>query len=558
MATFDAIVAGSGMTGGWAAKELAERGLKVLMVERGPNLEHRVDYKTEFTNPWELPFRGFTDPKELATTKRIQRFARLNEWVKDMFVDDDAEPYQTPKESGFLWMRGYHLGGRSVMWGRHSYRMSDTHFEANAKDGNGVDWPIRYKDVAPWYDHVEQFIGVNGTVENIASCPDGKYQPSMGLNAGEQRLADLIKSKYEDRRLIPGRTANITQPVGDRTPCQHRNQCARGCSFGAYFCTQSSTLPAARATGRLTLLTDTIVESVDYDPQTQRATGVRLLNARTGERTTETSKIVFLCTGSINTASLLLRSVTDATPGGLGNSSGMLGRYVMDHGFGVGVASTIPGIDDQVYTGRKPNGIIIPRFVNMTGQETDFTRGYSYQGGCNRQTWNRGGNTAGIGAAFKQQMRKPGDWVINIGASIECIPRADNRVTVDFKSLDKHGVPLTRIDVRFGENERKAAAHAHKEALAMLSLLGGRIVNSNPELGPPGLAIHEMGGACMGKDPRTSVTNALNQLHDAPNVFVTDGACMSSTGDRNPSLTYMALTARAAANAVTMLQQGVL
>ncbi len=259
MATFDAIVAGSGMTGGWAAKELAERGLKVLMVERGPNLEHRVDYKTEFTNPWELPFRGFTDPQELATTKRIQRFARLNEWVKDMFVDDDAEPYQTPQESGFLWMRGYHLGGRSVMWGRHSYRMSDTHFEANAKDGNGVDWPIRYKDISPWYDHVEQFIGVNGTVENIPSCPDGRYQPSMGLNAGEQRLADLIRSKYEDRRLIPGRTANLTQPVGDRTPCQHRNQCARGCSFGAYFCTQSSTLPAARATGRLTLLTDTIV-----------------------------------------------------------------------------------------------------------------------------------------------------------------------------------------------------------------------------------------------------------------------------------------------------------
>ncbi len=556
MATFDAIVAGSGMTGGWAAKELAERGLKVLMVERGPNLEHRVDYKTEFTNPWELPFRGFTDPQELATTKRIQRFARLNEWVKDMFVDDDAEPYQTPQESGFLWMRGYHLGGRSVMWGRHSYRMSDTHFEANAKDGNGVDWPIRYKDISPWYDHVEQFIGVNGTVENIPSCPDGRYQPSMGLNAGEQRLADLIRSKYEDRRLIPGRTANLTQPVGDRTPCQHRNQCARGCSFGAYFCTQSSTLPAARATGRLTLLTDTIVESVDYDPKTRRATGVRLINARTGERTTETSKIVFLCTGSINTASLLLRSVSDATPGGLGNSSGMLGRYVMDHGFGVGAASTIPGIEDQVYTGRKPNGIIIPRFVNMKGQETDFTRGYSYQGGCNRQTWNRGGNMAGIGADFKQQMRKPGDWVINIGASIECLPRPDNRVTVDFRNRDRHGLPLTQIDVRFGDNERKAAAHAHKEALAMLSLLGGRIVNSNPVLGPPGLAIHEMGGACMGKDPRTSVTNALNQLHDVPNVFVTDGACMSSTGDRNPSLTYMALTARAAANAVTMLQQG--
>lgn len=555
-ATFDAIVAGSGITGGWAAKELTERGLKVLMVERGPNLEHRVDYKTEFTAPWELPYRGFTDPKELATTKRIQKFSRLNEWVKDMFVDDDAEPYQTPPESGFLWMRGYHLGGRSIMWGRHSYRMSETHFEANAKDGHGVDWPVRYKDLAPWYDHVEQFIGVNGTVENIASCPDGRFQPSMGFNAGEQRFADLLKAKYPDRRLIPGRTSNITQAVGDRAPCQHRNQCSRGCSFGAYFSTQSSTLPAARATGRLTLLTDTIVESVEYDPKTRRATGVRLINTRTGVRSTETSKIVFLCTGSINTASLLLRSVSEAMPGGLGNSGGALGRYVMDHGWGVGASSTIPGLDDQMYTGRKPNGIIIPRFVNMTGQETDFDRGYSYQGGCTRQSWNRGGNTAGIGADFKNRMRQPGDWVLNIGASIECIPRHDNRVSVDFKTLDRHGVPLTRIDVRFGENERKAAAHAHKEALAMLSLLGGRILTSVSELGPPGLAIHEMGGACMGKDPRTSVTNAFNQVHDAPNVFVTDGACMSSTGDRNPSLTYMAFTARAAANAVTMLQQG--
>lgn len=556
--TFDAIVAGSGITGGWAAKELTERGLKVLMIERGPDFRHRTDYSTEFTPPWETAFRGYTDPHVLATSKRIQRISRMNEWTLPLFVDDDVDRYESPAESGFLWMRGYHLGGRSIMWGRHCYRMSETHFEANARDGNGIDWPIRYRDLAPWYDHVEQFIGVNGTVENIASCPDGRFQPSMGFNAGERRFAELLKGRYENRRLVPGRTANLTQAIGDRAPCQHRNQCPRGCSFGAYFSTQSSTLPAAQATGLLTLRTDTIVDSIEYDPQTRRATGVGLIDARTGARSVETAKIVFVCTGSINSASLLLRSVSESLPGGLGSSGGALGRYIMDHGWGVGASSTIPGLEDEVYTGRKPNGIIIPRFVNMGKQETDFDRGYSYQGGCTRQSWTRGGDLPGIGADFKRQLRQPGEWVINIGASIECLPRHENAVTVNFNSVDKYGLPLTRIDMRFGDNERKAAVHAYGEALAMLSLLGGRILTSNSELRPPGTAIHEMGGACMGRDPRTSVTNQFNQVHDAPNVFVTDGACMASTGDRNPSLTYMALTARAAANAVSMLQQGAL
>ncbi len=558
MAEFEAIVAGSGITGGWAAKELTERGLKVLMIERGPMIEHRRDYKTEFTPPWELPYRGFGDPKALATSKRIQRFAWMDEWTQHMFVDDDVDVYETPPESGFLWMRGYHLGGRSLMWGRHSYRMSPLHFESNGRDGHGVPWPVRYQDVAPWYDLVEQFIGVNGTVDNLPTLPDGKYQPSMGLNAAEQRLADAVRSHYPDRRLLPGRTANLTQAIGDRAPCQFRDQCARGCSFGAYFSTQSSTLPAARATGRLTLLTDTIVESLEYDAPKRRATALRLINATTGERSTARAPLIFLCTGSINSVSLLLRSASADAPRGLGNSSDLLGRYVMDHVKGDWVLSTVPGIDDQMYLGRRPNGITMPRFVNVAGQDADFLRGYSYQGGSGRATWKRGGEEAGIGAEFKQKLRQPGGWQIALEPNVECLPSKDNRVTINFDRKDKYGLPLTRIDVRWGENERKAAAHARKQAAAMLSLLGGEVITFGSETRPPGTAIHEMGGASMGEDPRNSVTNPYNQLHDAPNVFVTDGAFMNSSGDRNPSLTYMAFTVRAAAHAADLLKNGAL
>jgi len=556
MSDFDAIVCGSGITGGWAAKELTERGLKVLMVERGPNLEHRKDYKTEFTPPWQLPYRGFGDPQEMATTKRIQRSGRVDEWNKDMYVDDTVEIYESPPESNFQWIRGYHLGGRSLMWGRHSYRMGEHNFAANAKDGHGTDWPVRYADIAPWYDHVERFIGVNGSADGVASLPDGQYQPSMGFNAGEQRLADVIKEHYADRRLIPGRTANLTQPIGDRTICQNRDQCARGCSFGAYFSTQSSTLPAAQATGRLTVLTDSIVESIEYNAKSRRASGVRLVDARTGAHSVQRARIVFLCTGSINTVSLLLRSVAEPTPAGLGNSSGMLGRCIMDHTFGGLAFASIPGLDDQMYRGRKPNGIVIPRFVNMDKQQTDFLRGYSYQGMGLRENWTAASQGPGIGADFKRGLRRPGAWTLVLGISVECLPRKDNAVKINFARRDRHGLPLTQIDVRWSDNETKAVQHARHEAEQMLGLLGGAVDKSHYFIAPPGTSIHEMGGACMGHDPKNSVTNAFNQLHDAPNVFVTDGAFMNSCGDRNPSLTYMAFTVRAADAAVSMLKQG--
>ncbi len=554
MSQVDAIVAGSGITGGWAAKELTERGLRVLMIERGPMLEHRKDYKTEFTPPWDLPFRGYGDPKMLATSKRIQQHAWMNEWTQQMFVDDDVDIYESPPESNFQWLRGYHLGGRSLMWGRHSYRMSPLHFQANALDGHGSPWPVSYEDIAPWYDHVERFIGVNGTVDNIPTLPDGVYQPSMGLNAAEQRLAEVVRAHYSDRRLLPGRTANLTEAIGDRTPCQFRDQCARGCSYGAYFSTQSSTLPAARATGRLTLLTDTIVDSLEFDPATRRATAVRLVDAISGKRSTVHAPLVFLCTGSVNTVSLLLRSTAAAAPGGLGNSSDLLGRYFMDHVKGDWILSSVPGIEDQMYLGRRPNGIVMPRFINVDKKEVDFIRGYSYQGGSGRTPWTRGAGQAGIGKAFKQGLEQPGDWGIALEPNVECLPNKDNRITINSSRTDKYGLPITRIDLRWGENERKAAAHARREAAAMLSLLGGQVITWGTETRSPGLAIHEMGGACMGADPQRSVTNAHNQLHDAPNVFVTDGAFMSSSGDRNPSLTYMAFTVRAAAHAADLLK----
>jgi choline dehydrogenase-like flavoprotein len=441
------------------------------------------------------------------------------------------------------------------MWGRHCYRISDHHLEANAKDGHGLPWPIRYKDLQPWYDYVETFIGVNGTIEGISTMPDGKYQPSMGFNAGEQRFADAIKAHYPDRRLVPGRTANLTQAIGDRQPCQNRNQCARGCSFGAYFSSQSSTLPAARATGRLTMIHDSVVERIDYDAKTKRATGVQVIDAKSGARSTQTARIVFVCANAYDSVALMMRSQSEALPGGLGSSGGVLGQYLTDHAYGPNARATIPGLDNAMYLGRKPNGVTIPRFVNVDKQETDFIRGYSFQGAGSRESWARGGDIPGLGAALKQELRRPGAWGIVIHGSIEVLPRPSNKLTLNWAKRDRHGLPLTRIDVTYGENERKAAVHAKQEAVAMLSLMGGQVLSSTDRLLPPGTAIHDMGGACMGDDPRRSVTNAFNQIHDAPNVFVTDGSVMCSAGDKNPSITYMAMTARACAHAVELLKQ---
>jgi choline dehydrogenase-like flavoprotein len=549
MTQYDAIVCGSGITGGWAAKELTERGLRVLMLERGPQLEHRKDYTTEFTPPWQMPYRGFINPMDLAQNKRVQKGGRMTEWAKDMYVDDTVDTYETPPESDFQWIRGYHLGGRSLMWGRHSYRMAPMHFQENAKDGHGVPWPIGYDDVAPWYDYVERFIGVNGSVEGLESLPDGQFQPTMGFNTVEETIAKAVSAHYGDRRVIPGRTANLTQPIGDRTACQNRDQCMRGCSFGAYFSTQSSTLPAAQATGRLTVMTDAVVESLEYDASTRRATGVRVIDAKTGQRQTIPAKLIFLNAGSVNSVGILLRSASAQTPGGLGNSSGLLGKYLMDHCFGGLYLTTVPGIDEWMYTGRKPNGIVVPRWVNLKSQETDFLRGYSLQGGSGRDDWKRGGHGPGIGVSLKQSLRQPGGWIVGFGVSVENLPRATNTIALSTTQKDRFGLPLMRLDLRWSDNELKAAEHGRAEMAKMLGLLGGHLIPANPTVSPPGTSIHEMGGACMGDDPHGSVTNRHNQLHDAPNVFVTDGAAMCSTGDKNPSLTYMALTARAAAYA---------
>ncbi len=555
---FDAIVVGSGITGGWAAKELTERGLKVLMIERGRMIEHQAGYTKETVAPWELPFHGQGDAAQFARDYPVQSQQKLffNEWTQDHWVNDREHPYQVAPGEAFTWLRGYQLGGKSLIWGRQCYRWSDIDFSANKKDGHGVDWPIRYRDVAPWYDHVENFIGVSGSAEGLEVLPDGKFLPPMALNAAEKHIKAKLESDFPGRRLIIGRSANITQQVGDRSPCQYRGICARGCSYGAYFSTQSSTLPAAQATGRLTLLTDSIVEQVITDPATGKATGVTTRGTKDNSRQSFTGKIVFLNAGTINTVALLLRSRSDHAPAGLANASGTVGQYLMDHGQASSALGLVHGVDDRTYWGNRPNGIVVPRFRNVEKQETDFVRGYSYQGGALRRGWKRGGDTEGLGVALKQELKGPGEWLVTLGAFAECLPEARNRITLHPTAVDALGMPQVEIAFRHGENTQRALRDAAIEAKRMLQSAGVTILSSSDDMQPGGTAIHEMGGARMGDDPSQSVVNGWNQAHDVPNLFVTDGACMSSTACQNPSLTYMALTARACDYAVARLKVG--
>lgn len=555
---FDAIVVGSGITGGWAAKELTEKGLKVLMVERGRHIEHGTDYVTEMKAPWEMPFRGAGDPQLYERDFAVQSKNRhFTEYTQNHFVNDRENPYSVADGTQFNWWRSYQLGGRSLTWGRQSYRMSDHDFGANKKDGHGVDWPIRYADLKPWYDHVEKFIGVSGQNEGLSSLPDGIYQPPMALNVLEKHAKAAIEAQWPDRRLTIGRTANLTQEKEGRGVCQNRMLCPRGCSYGAYFSTQSSTLPAAQATGNLTLITDTVVETVDYDAKAKRASGVSVLNVKTGERRRYTARIIFMNAGAFNTNHVLLRSRSDAFPNGLGNSSGRLGTHIMDHASTVGAIALFDRFQDRTTYGNRPTGVIIPRFRNLADEpETDFVRGYSFQGGALRSTWTRGKREAGIGEAFKENLRHVGPWRMVLVSFAESLPRETNRLRLDPVKVDQFGAPLLQIDFTHGENEIKALTDASKEASAMLTAAGGKVIMSLNKPGAGGSAIHEMGGAMMGHDPRTSVTNRWNQLHDVPNVFVTDGAAMSSSACQNPSLTYMAMTARACDTAVKMLKQG--
>jgi choline dehydrogenase-like flavoprotein len=549
---FDAIVIGSGITGGWAAKELTQKGLTVLLIERGRMIEHIKDYTTETKAPWEMPLRGFGDRHTYPVQSQGRDF---DEWTQSHFVNDLENPYQTDADAPFNWIRSYQLGGRSLVWGRQSYRWSDVDFGANELDGVGVDWPIRYRDLAPWYDHVEDFIGVSGSKENLPQLPDGHFQPPMALNVVEQSLKSRIEKKFPDRRLIIGRVANLTEAKEGRAPCQYRSICGRGCSYGAYFSTQSSTLPAARATGRLTLLTDHLVERIDYDAKTRRAVGISGFDTKTRAHFAYRAKMVFLCAGSFNSVGVLLRSATAEQPAGLANSSGILGRYIMDHANTLSAMAAIPGFEGHTTFGNRPTGIIVPRFRNVSASERDsrFTRGYSFQGGAYQSGWPRGATRPGIGKDLKDDLRAPGPWKFALVGFAECLPRAENRITLDPVAKDASGLAQLRIRLKFGDNEHALLADAAEQAKAMLALTGATDILSFASPGPPGTAIHEMGGARMGHDPKTSVLNGHNQAHDIPNLFVTDGACMASSACQNPSLTYMALTARAADYAVTQL-----
>jgi choline dehydrogenase-like flavoprotein len=552
---YDAIVIGSGISGGWAAKELTEKGLKTIMLERGRNIEHIKDYVNATKAPWEFPHRGGVTQQMIKDYPVLKRDYTLNESNLDYWVNEKESPYTEVKR--FDWFRGYHVGGRSLMWGRQSYRWSDLDFEANLKDGIGVDWPIRYKDVAPWYSYAEKFAGISGNRDGIDVLPDGDYMPAMQMNVVEKDVAARVKAYYkESRHMIIGRTANITVPHNNRTNCQYRNKCWLGCPFGGYFSTQSATLPAAMATGNLTVRPWSIVTKILYDKDTKKATGVEILDAETNQTYTYTAKIIFVNASTLNSAWVLMNSATDVWPDGLGSSSGELGHNLMDHHLGVGAGGDIEGFEDKYYFGRRANGIYIPRFRNLNGEKRDYIRGFGYQGGANREGWSRDIAEMNIGGGFKDALTEPGKWTMGIGGFGETLPYHENRMFLDKTKKDKWGLPVLAIEATTKENERKMRIDMANDAQEMLENAGVKnvkIFNAEPVLGR---GIHEMGTARMGRDPKTSVLNEWNQVWDAPNVFVTDGASMASAACQNPSLTYMALTARAADHAVSELKKG--
>jgi len=551
---YDAIVVGSGISGGWAAKELTEKGLTVLLLERGKNIEHVKDYVNAFKAPWEYPHRGRRTRAMEEAYPVLRRDYPLNEKNLDWWASDQDSPYTEIKR--FDWFRAYQVGGRSLLWGRQSYRLSDFDFEANARDGVGADWPIRYAELAPWYDYVERFAGISGSREGLPQLPDGEFQPPMPLNCGEELVARRLENLFDGRRrIIPGRVANLTRPLPGRAPCQYRDACWLGCPYGGYFSTQSSTLPAAMATGRLTLEPFSIVTEVLYDRDRRRATGVQVLDAVTERVTEYRARIVFLCASTLNTTWILMRSATDVWPGGLGSSSGELGHNLMDHHFRVGAEGDLEGLDDRYYYGRRPTGFYIPRYRNLFGDRREYLRGFGYQGSASRRGWERAVGELGIGAEFKDRIAEPGGWRIGATAFGEMLPNHTNRVTLDESRRDKWGLPVLAIDCALGENERLMRRDMMNDMAEMLEACGVKNVRTYETDYAPGMGIHEMGTARMGRDPRTSVLNEWNQVWDAPNVFVTDGACMPSSGCQNPSLTYMALTARAANHAVEELRR---
>ena len=552
---YDAIVIGSGISGGWAAKELTEKGLKVIMLERGKDIEHVKDYPSAPKEAWDFPHRGERTQAMIKDYPVLKRDYPLNETNLDWWASDIDSPYTEIKR--FDWFRGYHVGGRSLMWGRQSYRWSDFDFEANAKDGIAIDWPVRYKEIAPWYDYAEKFAGISGSIEGLPQLPDGHFLPPMELNCVEKDVAARVKAYYKGQRaMIIGRAAHITAPHADRQQCQFRNKCWVGCPFGGYFSTQSSTLPAARKTGNLTLRPWSIVTKILYDKDKKKATGVEVLDAQTNQTIEYKAKIVFLNASTLNSAWILMNSATDIWPDGLGSSSGELGHNIMDHHLGVGVGGTVDGYEDKYYFGRRANGFYIPRYRNLFGDKRDYLRGFGYQGGASRDGWSREIPELTIGAAYKEALTEPGQWTVGMGGFGETLPYHENKITLDKTKKDKWGLNILAIDVEYKENEKKMRKDMLEDAKEMLTNAGVKNIQGADGDGTLGRGIHEMGSARMGADPKTSVLNKFNQVWDAPNVFVTDGSFMVSAACQNPSLTYMAFTARAADHAVSELKKG--
>ena len=549
---YDAIVIGSGISGGWAAKELTEKGLKVLMLERGRPLEHIKDYKTAQQSPWEQPHRGTATPADKEKYKVANRGWAIGHPDLSFWTDEEDCPYTEIKP--FTWWRSYQMGGRSILWGRQSYRLGDIDFEANAKDGIAIDWPIRYKDIEPWYTYVEGFAGISGSKEGLPQIPDGNFLPPMDLNCVEKDVAARIKQKM-GRHLIIGRTANVTGPLSGRSQCQFRNRCWEGCPFGAYFSTQSSTLPAAQKTGNLTVRPFSIVTKILYNKDTKKATGVEVLDAENNKTYAYTSSIVFLNASALNSAWVLMNSATDVWPDGLGSSSGELGHNVMDHHYNLGASGKVEGYLDQYYYGKRANGFYVARFANLFGDKRDYLRGFGYQGSASRQGWARDIAEMNIGGAYKDALCEPGEWGIGMTGFGEVLPYHENRISLDKTRKDKWGLPVLAMDAELKENEMKMREDIKKEGAAMLEAAGIKDVHTWDSGHAMGHGIHEMGTARMGHDPRTSVLNKWNQVWDAKNVFVTDGACMTSSACQNPSLTYMALTARAADYALKELKK---
>ena len=565
MADFDAIVVGSGMSGGWSAKELTERGLKVLVLERGPEIVPERDY-TDRIPPWERPHLDRVPEDEIAEhyPKQYGGVAyAIKETTKHFWVKDSEHPYEEAPGTRYDWLRGYHTGGRSIMWSRQAYRLGPQDFEANLREGVGVDWPVRYDDIAPWYDHVERFAGIAGNADGLSQLPDGVFQPAFALTCAEERFKTRVEAAFPGRNVIAARVAHITRATEEqralgRGRCRVRNRCEHGCTFKAYFSSLNATLPAAERTGNLTMVHNAIVQSIDYDEATGRVTGVRVIDAESREGRTYTARVVFLNASTIASAMILLQSTSEAFPNGLANRSDQVGRNLMDHVSGAGASGLMAGFEDKTVFGRRPGGIYIPRYANVTETDKPYLRGFGFQG-SGTPLGAGGRQTPGIGRAFKEAHGNPGPWRIGISAFGEQLPDPDNRVTLHPTRRDRWGNPVAVFDVTYGENERIMLEEARKDAVAMLEAAGCTdIQSSEVRLTRPGNRIHEMGSARMGRDPATSVLNGWCQAHDVENLFVTDGSFMASAACQNPSLTYMAFSARAANYAADRLAEGTL